>query len=63
MCTDDRYLKAEGCPLAMIKGCVPVDADTFDVPAIIEVAEVRARAHRLPAADHRPSPEVRQRPR
>jgi arylformamidase len=32
----------------MIKGCVPVDADTFDIPAIIEVAETRARAHHLP---------------
>lgn len=48
VCTDDRYLKAEGLALAMIKGCVPVDADTFDVPAIIEVAEVRARAHGFP---------------
>jgi acetyl esterase/lipase len=32
----------------MIKGCVPVDADTFDIPAIIEVAETRARVHQLP---------------
>jgi acetyl esterase/lipase len=48
MCTDDRYAKAEGVSLTTIKGCVPVDADTFDIPAIIEVAETRARAHRLP---------------
>ena len=48
MCTDDRYVKAEGFPLTMIKGCVPVDADTFDIPAIIEVAETRARVHHLP---------------
>jgi arylformamidase len=48
MCTDDRYAKAEGYSLTMIKGCVPVDADTFDIPAIIEVAETRARAHHLP---------------
>jgi arylformamidase len=48
MCTDDRYAKAEGFSLTMIKGCVPVDADTFDIPAIIEVAETRARAHHLP---------------
>jgi acetyl esterase/lipase len=27
---------------------VPVDADTFDIPAIIEVAETRARVHHLP---------------
>ena len=45
---DDRYLKAEGLSLSMIKGCVPVDADTFDIPAIIEMAETRARAHDLP---------------
>ena len=48
MCTDDRYAKAAGFSLAMIKGCVPVDADTFDIPAIIEVAETRARVHHLP---------------
>lgn len=48
MCTDDRYAKAEGFSLAAIKGCVPVDADTFDIPAIIEVAETRARVHQLP---------------
>jgi acetyl esterase/lipase len=48
MCTDDRFVKAEGFSLQAIKGCVPVDADTFDVPAIIEVAETRARTHHLP---------------
>ena len=48
MCTDDRYAKAEGVSLTMIRGCVPVDADTFDIPAIIEVAETRARVHHLP---------------
>jgi arylformamidase len=48
MCTDDRYAKAEGYSLKMIKGCVPVDADTFDISAMIEVAETRARVHHLP---------------
>ena len=48
MCTDDRYAKAEGFSLTTIKGCVPVDADTFDIPAIIEMAETRARVHHLP---------------
>ena len=48
MCTDDRYAKAAGYALTAIKGCVPVDADTFDIPAIIEVAETRARVHHLP---------------
>ena len=48
MCTDDRLAKSEGFSLTIIKGCVPVDADTFDIPAIIEVAEARARVHDLP---------------
>jgi acetyl esterase/lipase len=50
ICTDDRYLKAEGLSLAITKGCVPVDGDTFDVPAIIETAETRWRVHGLPPA-------------
>jgi acetyl esterase/lipase len=50
VCIDDRYLKAEGVPLTIIKGCVPVDGDTFDVPAIIETAETRRRVHGLPQA-------------
>ncbi|MFO0958377.1 MAG: carboxylesterase family protein [Isosphaeraceae bacterium] len=48
ICTDGRYLKAEGLPMAILKGCVPVDGDTFDVPAIIETAETRNRVHGLP---------------
>ena len=40
---DDRYLKAEGLSLSIIKGCVPVDGDTYDVPAIIETVETRLR--------------------
>jgi acetyl esterase/lipase len=50
VCTDDRYLKDEGLSLAIIKGCVPVDGDTFDVPAIIETAETRRRVHGQPQA-------------
>ena len=48
MCTDDRFVKSEGFGLSAIKGCVPLDADTFDVPAMIDVAETRARVHHLP---------------
>jgi arylformamidase len=48
LCTDDRYLKAEGLSLAIVKGCVPVDGDTYDIPAMIEVAETRWRVHGLP---------------
>ena len=32
VCTDDRYLKAERLSLSIIKGCVPVDGDTYDLP-------------------------------
>lgn len=55
VCTDEKYLKAEGLPLTITKACVPVDGDTFDIPAIIEVAETRWRTHNLPPskAGHR----------
>jgi arylformamidase len=43
ICTDDRYLKAEGLTLAIVKGCVPVDGDTYDVPLIIETAAARRK--------------------
>ncbi len=32
VCTDDRYLQAEGLSLSLIKGCVPVDTAAYDVP-------------------------------
>src|SRR6185503_31663 len=47
-CIDDRYVKAEGLSHAIFKGCVPVDGDTYDVPAIIETVETRLRVHGLP---------------
>ncbi|MGH7138202.1 MAG: alpha/beta hydrolase [Pirellulales bacterium] len=48
MCIDERYLKAEGVAFDVLKGCVPVDGDTYDVPAIIETAETRRRVHGQP---------------
>ena len=45
---DDRYLKAEGVPLAALRGCIPVDGDTYYLPGIIAVAEFRAFMHGLP---------------
>jgi arylformamidase len=50
LCVDERYLQAEGVPFSALKGCVPVDGDTYDVPAIIETAETRRRAHGEPQA-------------
>lgn len=52
MCIDDRYLKAEGVPFSSLIGCVPVDGDTYDVPAIIETAETRRRVHGQPQAKY-----------
>jgi acetyl esterase/lipase len=48
LCIDDRYLKEEGVPFDVLKGCVPVDGDTYDVPAIIMTAEIRQTVHGLP---------------
>ncbi|MFN0195241.1 MAG: alpha/beta hydrolase, partial [Planctomycetaceae bacterium] len=41
ICTDDRYLKEEGVSFDVLKGCVPVDGDTYDIPKIIMTAEHR----------------------
>ena len=48
LCTDDRYLSAVGAPFSSLLGCVPVDGDTYDVPAIIETGETRRRVHGQP---------------
>src|SRR6185436_3688202 len=50
ICTDEKYLKTEGVGFDVLKGCVPVDGDTYDVPAIIEVAETRWRVHGMTPA-------------
>lgn len=44
ICTDDRYLKHEGLSLAIVKGCIPVDGDTYDVPLMIETGAARRKA-------------------
>ena len=41
ICTDDRYLKKEGVSFDVLKGCIPVDGDTYDIPKIIITAELR----------------------
>jgi len=33
---DERYLQAEGLPLTILKGCVPVDGNTYDVAKQVE---------------------------
>ncbi len=41
ICTDDRYLKEEGVSFDVLRGCVPVDGDKYDIPKIIMTAEHR----------------------
>jgi acetyl esterase/lipase len=52
VCTDDRYLKTEKLPLSIIKGCVPVDGDTYDVAMQIKtVEEKRANSYKMTFGD------------
>lgn len=55
LCTDERYLKEQGISFDVLKGCMPLDGDTYDVPAIVEVEEVRWRLHGMtpPKVNHR----------
>jgi acetyl esterase/lipase len=39
LCTNESFLKAEGLSLSNIKGCVPVDGDTYDLATRIALAE------------------------
>jgi len=48
LCTDDRYLKEADADFSAIIGSVPVDGDTYDIPAMIETAETRLRVHGMP---------------
>lgn len=52
LCIDERYLKAEGVSFDVLQGCVPVDGDTFDLPAIITTAEIRQTVHGLPLPEY-----------
>jgi acetyl esterase/lipase len=52
VCTDGRYLKAEKLSLSIVKGCVPVDGDTYDVPMQIRTVEKkRAEAYKKKFGD------------
>jgi arylformamidase len=41
ICVDDRYLREEGVSFGVLRGSVPVDGDTYDIPKIIMTAEHR----------------------
>jgi arylformamidase len=52
VCMDESYLKAEKLSLPNIKGCVPVDGDTYDVPLQIQTVEQkRADAYKRKFGD------------
>ena len=46
VCTDEKYLKAVGLALTNIKGCVPVDGDTFYPALQVDTVEARPGAKR-----------------
>lgn len=48
LCTDARYLAAEQVPLKSIRGCVPVDGDTYDVPLEVATAVARRKGLKQP---------------
>ena len=41
ICTDEQYLKEQKVSFNVLRGCVPVDGDTYDIPKIIMTAEHR----------------------
>lgn len=55
VCVDDRFLKKEGVPFTALKGCVCVDGDTYDIPKIIQTAELRQTIYggTMPTFGHR----------
>ena len=55
ICIDERYLEKEGVGLDVLKGCVPVDGDTYDIPKIIMTAEHRQMIYggSMPTFGHR----------
>jgi acetyl esterase/lipase len=41
LCTDERWLAKYDVSMKSLKGCIPVDGDTYDIPRIIATAEHR----------------------
>ncbi len=56
VCTDERYLQAEGLTLRDIKGCMPVDGDSY-YPAL----QLETRTPKQTAGDRMTFPEGRER--
>lgn len=50
ICTDETYLEAASVPFSIVKGCVPVDGDTFDIPLQVATAQARRKSLGQPNA-------------
>ncbi len=48
LCTDTRYIEAEGVPREHIRGCVPLDGDTYDVPLQVATSTARRKREKQP---------------
>ncbi|MCA9141006.1 MAG: alpha/beta hydrolase [Planctomycetales bacterium] len=62
ICTDHRYLAEHDISLSVLKGCVPVDGDTYDIPKIIMTAELRQTLLWRKNVYVRASTKIRERP-
>lgn len=55
LCIDERYLGEVGVSFDVLKGCIPVDGDTYDIPKVIMTAELRQAIYggKMPTWGHR----------
>ena len=55
ICIDERWVEREGVPFSALKGSIPVDGDTYDIPKIIMTAEHRQAVYgwKMPTFGHR----------
>ena len=51
VCTDERYLRAEGLSFKILHGCIPVDGNTYDVVQQVKLTE--SLQTRPPFTSHR----------
>jgi acetyl esterase/lipase len=58
VCTDGRYLRAEKLSASIVRACVPVDGDTYDIPLQIATVEQKRKDFYRMAFGDEPSQEV-----
>jgi hypothetical protein len=53
MCRHKQNLKEEGVSFDVLKGCVPVDGDTYDIPnAVLKEADIPATTYGKRESNH-----------